>query len=182
MEPGKHAGDKDALRSELEASRLAFHALLGSFSEAELKQQSLNPGWTNEEVLWHMAMGFMVLRTLLPLARFFGRFPKSCSRPLARVLDRCTTPFNWINALGTRLGGRVWTPTSLGKTIDGVHARLVKALDALSERKWQRGGMYAPTRWDPVSFNDYMTLEDMFRMPLRHFAFHLKQLARDDSA
>ncbi len=26
-----------------------------------------------------------------------------------------------------------------------------------------------------------MTLEDVFRMPLRHFAFHLQQLARDEA-
>ncbi len=181
MVPGKRAGNKDALRSELEASRLAFHALLDSLSEAELKKQSLNPRWTNEEVLFHIALGFFVLPTLLPLARFFGRFPKSFSQPLARLLDRCTTPFNWINALSTRLGGSVWTPTSLGNTFDWVHARLVKTLDSLSEQEWQRCGMYAPTHWDPVSFKDYMTLEDMFRMPLLHFTFHAKQIAREQN-
>jgi hypothetical protein len=179
---GKSTGTKETLRSELAASRLAFHALLDSLSEADLKKQSLNPGWTNEELLFHMALGFFVLFTLLPLARFLGRFPKSFSLPLARVLNSCTIPFNWINALGTRLAGRLAPPRSLGKTFDWVHARLLKTFDACNEQEWERCGMYAPTHWDPVSFQDYMLLEDLFRMPLLHFTFHLKQIARQTRA
>jgi hypothetical protein len=178
----KSTGTKETLRSELEISGLAFHTLLDSLSEADLKKKSLNLGWTNEELLFHMALGFFVLPTLLPLARFFGRFPKSFSHPLAHMLNGCTVPFNWINALGTRLGGRMSTPKSLGKTFDWVHARLLKTFDSLNEKEWQRCGMYAPTRWDPVSFKDYMMLEDRFRMPRLHFTFHLKQIARETRA
>ena len=182
LAPVKSTGTKDTLRSELEASRLAFHALLDSLSEADFKKKSLNPGWTNEEILFHIALGFFVLLTLLPLARFFGCFPKSFSHPLAHVLNSCTIPFNWINALGTRLAGRMSTPEFLGKTFDWVHARLLKTFDSLHEEEWERCGMYAPTQWDPVSFKDYMTLEDIFRMPLLHFTFHLKQIARENRA
>jgi hypothetical protein len=72
----------------------------------------------------------------------------------------------WLVALiSTRLGGRALTPTSLGRTFDWVHARLLRAVDAASEKQWERCGIDAPTQWDPVSFHDYMTLEDMFRMP-----------------
>ena len=180
LAPLQNTGTKDTLRSELEASRQAFHVLLDSLPEADFKQKSLNPGWTNKEILFHTALGFFVLLSLLPMARFFGRFPQSFSRPLARVLNSCTIPFNWINALGTRLAGRVFTPKSLGKTFDWVHAHLLKTFDALHEEEWERCGMYAPTQWDPVSFKDYMTLEDIFRMPLLHFTFHLKQIAREN--
>jgi DinB family protein len=176
---GKSTDTKETLRSELEASRLAFHALLDWLSKADLKKQSLNAGWTNEELLFHMALAFFVLTSLLPLARLFGHLPKAFSHPLAQMLNGCTRPFNWINALGTRLGGRVMTSKSLGKTFDWANAHLVKALYTFSDEDWQRCGMYAPTRWDAVSFKDYMTLEDLFRMPLLHFNFHLKQIARE---
>ena len=36
-------------------------------------------------------------------------------------------------------------------------------------------GMYYPTRWDPF-FEDYMTLEDVYRYPGQHFDFHARQL------
>ena len=180
--PGQSTRTKETLRAELEASRLAFHALLDSLSETDCKKKSLNPGWTNEELLFHMALGFFVLLTLLPLVRLFGRFPKSFSHPLAHVLNGCTIPFNWINALSTRLAGRMSTPESLGKIFDWVHARLLKSIEGLQEEEWEHCGMYAPTQWDPVSFQDYMTLEDIFRMPLLHFTFHLKQIARENRA
>ncbi len=167
---------QDALRLEFEASRVAFHDLLNSLSAADLKKKSLNASWTNGELLFHMALAFFVLTSLLPLVRLFGHFPKAFSHPLAQLLNSCTRPFNWINALGTRLGGRVMTPKSLGKTFDWANAHLVKALYTFSNQDWQRCGMYAPTRWDAVSFKDYMTLEDLFRMPLLHFAFHRGQL------
>lgn len=174
----KSTGRKDALRLELEASRPAFHTLLDSLSGADLKKKSLNPGWTNEEILFHMALGFFILPTLLPLARLLGRFPKSFSQPLARLSNSCTIPFNWINALGARLGGRIFTPRSLGKIFDWVHTRLLKTLDSLKEKELESRGMYAPAQWDPVSLKDYMTLEDIFRMPLLHFTFHRQQIAR----
>jgi hypothetical protein len=89
----------------------------------------------------------------------------------------------WLVALiSARLGGRALPPKSLGRTSDWVHARLLRAVDAASEKQWEHCGMYAPTRWDPVSFHDYMTLEDMFRMPLRHLRFHWEQLVCEKGA
>ncbi|MGB9223141.1 hypothetical protein [Mycobacterium sp.] len=35
--------------------------------------------------------------------------------------------------------------------------------------------MHFPSRWDPF-FNDYMTLEDVYRYPGQHFDFHQRQL------
>ena len=35
--------------------------------------------------------------------------------------------------------------------------------------------MYYPTHWDPF-FEDYMTLEDVYRHAGRHFDFHARQL------
>ena len=59
-------GRKDSLRSELEASRMAFHTLLDSLSDADLKKKSHNAPWTNKHIVVHMAMGFFSLGEILP--------------------------------------------------------------------------------------------------------------------
>lgn len=35
--------------------------------------------------------------------------------------------------------------------------------------------MYYPDRWEPL-FQDYMTLEDILRFPMRHVRFHLQHI------
>jgi hypothetical protein len=85
-------------------------------------------------------------------------------------------PFNWINALGPYIGGKVFTRTSLSKTFDWFHARIAQLLHVIPEEDLKRG-MYYPTKWDPFTFKDYMMLEDIFRIPTLHFAFHLEQIA-----
>jgi len=96
---------KDFLRTELEATRSNFHALLDSLSEKGLHTQSLNPGWTNGEILTHIAFGFVIITILLPMARLWGRLPKGSSKPFAWLLNALTGPFNWVNALGARMQG-----------------------------------------------------------------------------
>ena len=58
--------------SDLEATRASFHALLDSLTEADWYRPSLNPGWTNGEILAHMLFGFIIINVLLPLARLWG--------------------------------------------------------------------------------------------------------------
>lgn len=105
----------EMIRSELEATRASFHALLGSLTEVDWRRPSLNPGWTNGEILAHMLFGFIVVNVLLPLARVWGRYPESSSKPLAWLLNVATGLFNWINALGARMQGRVFTHKRIGE-------------------------------------------------------------------
>ncbi len=177
MSKGKSTGRKDLLRSELESSRLAFHTLLDSLSDADLKKKSHNAAWTNKHIVVHMAMGFFILPSLILIALLFGRLPKPLSKLFALLLNVTTIPFNWINALGPHIGGTVFTRTSLSKTFDWFHARIVQLLNIIPEEDLKRG-MYYPTKWDSFTFKDYMTLEDIFRIPTLHFTFHLEQIAR----
>ncbi len=89
---------------------------------------------------------------------FLAYLPPSRLNCNASALDSAI-PVNWINALGTRLARRMFTPESLGKTFDWVHARLLKTFGALHEEEWERCGMYAPTQWDPVSLVCFMINE-----------------------
>jgi len=173
------AGGRNAeqtIRSELEAARASFHALLGSLSEDDLHRPSLNPGWTNGEILAHMLFGFIILKALLPMARLWGRLPRGSSKPFAGFLNWITGPFNWVNALGARMQGKVFTYRRLGKLFDRVHASLLTAVASIREDEWECG-MYYPTRWDS-HFSEFMTLQKLFQYPVIHFHFHLTQIAR----
>ena len=54
---------------QLDTARAEFHQLLDSLSEQDFQRQSLNPGWTNGEILAHMTFGFMIVDVLLPMTR-----------------------------------------------------------------------------------------------------------------
>ena len=165
-----------SIQSELESTRSLFHDLLTSLSEDDLHRQSLNPGWTNGEILAHMLFGFIVVNVLLPMTRAWGKLPKGSSKPFAAFLNAITKPFNWFNALGARGQARVFTHERLGRTYDRVHAALLKKLASIRHDEWEQG-MYYPTKWDD-NFSEFMTLEELFHYPVIHFNFHRKQISR----
>ena len=167
---------KDNIRIELGLARTAFQALLGSLSENDLRKQSLNPGWTNGEILAHMTFGFVILSALLPMTRLWGYLPKWTSKPFAALLDAGTGLFNRINALGARMQAHVFTCQRIGRLYDQVYFSLIRQIGTIKDAEWQRG-MYYPTRWDP-NFREFMTVEELFRYAIKHFDFHLGQIAR----
>jgi hypothetical protein len=162
------------IQTELESTRVRFHQLLLSLSEGDFQKQSLNPGWTNGEILAHMTFGFIVIDVLLPVARLWGRLPKTSSKWFARLLNLFTGPFNWFNALGARLQGRIFTRQRIGKIYDRVYFSLLRKLNSIGDKEWDRG-MYYPTKWDS-NFSEFMTLEKLFHYPIIHFNFHLGQI------
>jgi hypothetical protein len=166
---------KAAIIKELEITRSTFHGLLESLTEADLCKQSLNPGWTNGEILAHMTFGFIVVNVLLPMARLWGQLPKGSSKWFAWLLDAVTGPFNWFNALGARMQGKFFTYKRIGRIYAWVYYSLLKQLDSIEDDEWKHG-MYYPTKWDS-NFDEFMTLEKLFHYPVIHFNFHLKQIA-----
>src|SRR5215216_2349498 len=171
-----HRAIKEEIRRELEMARAKFHTLLESLSEEDFNKQSLNPGWTNGEILAHMTFGFLVINVLLPMARVWGRLPRGSSKWFARLLNAFTGLFNWFNLLGARGQGKVFTHQRVGKIYDRVYFSLLKKLDSIKDDEWERG-MYYPTRWDS-NFDEFMTLERLFHYPVIHFNFHLEQIAQ----
>ena len=77
---------KQQILEELQDARVAFHNLLDSLSAEDFREQSLNPGWTNGEILAHMTFGFIIVNVLLPMARAWGRLPKGSSKWFAWIL------------------------------------------------------------------------------------------------
>lgn len=112
---------RESIRSELESTRSTFHTLLNSLSDDDIRRGSNNPGWTNGEILFHMTFAFIILYALIPLVKFFGHLPESYSRLFARLLNGSTRFFNWINAVGARGGGKIYTGKNIGEKYDKVH-------------------------------------------------------------
>src|SRR5689334_10054216 len=106
---------RESILFEFDSSRAKFHALLDSLKKEDMQKQSLNPGWTNGEIMAHMTFGFLILIVLMPMARLWGRLPKASSKSFAWLLNAITGPFNWVNALGARGQGKVFTYKRIGK-------------------------------------------------------------------
>ena len=167
---------REDILAQLRMAHLSFHDLLDSLSEQDFHKQSLNPGWTNGEILAHMTFGFIIINVLLRMARVWGQLPRGSSKWFAWLLNAFTGPFNWINALGARGQGRVFTRRRVGKIFDHAHRALLKKVNSIQEDEWERG-MYYPTKWD-ANFDEFMTIEKLFHYPVIHFNFHFNQIAR----
>ena len=170
--------DREVVHQELETARATFQHLVATATEADLRRRSDGTRWTNKQLLFHMLLGYLILRALTRLVRVFGRLPDGVSRAYARFLNRATTPFDAVNYLGSWAGGNTRTTRRMVVLFDRVVAKLHQRLDAESDTDLTRG-MHYPTRWDPF-FTDYMTLADVYRFPTRHFHFHERQLSFGD--
>jgi hypothetical protein len=167
--------NKAVLLAEFEAARLGFHALLASLSDEELQHASRNPAWTNQQILFHMALGFFLLPSLILLVLLFGRLPAVASQWFAAILNAVVGPFNVINAFGPKAGANVFSRVGLAQIFDWVHGFTMKLVQALPEAELARG-MYYPERWDSL-FRSYMTLAEIIYFSMIHFYFHVGQIA-----
>ncbi|WP_427893467.1 DinB family protein [Kribbella sp. GL6] len=166
--------DRDATHRELERARLDFHRLIEQSDPAALRRRSDGTRWSNRELLFHMLLGYLIVRALLGLVRVFDRLPRPASRAYAWLLNATTRPFDAANFLGSYVGGHVIGPDRMAVMFDHVVDKLHHRLDAETDTNLDRG-MHYPTRWDPF-FKDYMTLADIYRFPTQHYDFHRRQL------
>jgi hypothetical protein len=166
--------DRQAIAGDLEACRRQLHELLASAGPDDLRRRSEGTRWTNEQLLFHMVFGFLVVRALLPLVRGIGRLPAPVGKGFAALLDSTRRPFHLVNYWGSCVGARVFDAGRMGRLGDRVVAALCRSLTRRSERSLGRG-MPFPTSWDPY-FAAFMTLEDVYRYPARHYDHHRAQL------
>ena len=165
---------KERIRKEIVKVREVYNKLLYSLTNADMAKKSKNAGWTNGEILFHILLGFIVVILLFPLVKMFARLPKSWSKKFANFLNFSTPVFNFLNALGARVGGKIFNKELLKKKFDWVIEGLLKKLSDMKENDWEMG-MYAPNKWDSL-FDEFMTLEKLFSYPVKHFNFHAKQI------
>ncbi|NUP51133.1 MAG: DinB family protein [Catenulispora sp.] len=166
--------DKAALHAELDRVRADFHALLDGADPADLARPTDGTRWTNEQLLFHMLFGYLIVRTLLVLMRVGSRMPGPVGRGFARPLDAAARPFNAVNYWGSCIGARVVNHRRMGRRLDAVIASLHRRLDREDDSTLRRSMPY-PARWDPY-FADVMTRADLYRYGTQHYDHHRKQL------
>jgi len=166
--------DRSSIHEELERARADLHHLVASATPPDLRRRTDGTRWTNQQMLWHMAFGYLIVRRLLPLVRLFGRLPDPFSRGFAAVLNAGTRPFHLVNYWGSVGGATVFHGSRLTRQLDRTIDRLHRRLDAESEAALGRR-MHFPVGWDPF-FHDTMTLEQVYRYGTQHYDFHRTQL------
>lgn len=150
---------------------------LAAASDTDLRRRSAGTRWTNEELLFHMVFGYMVVQALLPLVRAFGALPAPFSRAFAAMLNAGTAPFDVVNYVGSKAAARVFNRKRMA-------AKLRRVTSALGRRMGRESAaelaveMSFPDRWDPF-FKPRMSLADVYAYPIQHFDFHAAQLSLD---
>lgn len=167
--------DRSAVHEEMERVRVSFHELLTNASRADLRRKSAGTRWNNKQLLFHMLLGFLIIRALRTLVVVFSRLPEPVGRTFAQFLNAATVPFDAVNFAGSWLAGTVLPRRALLRLFDRVIASLHRRLDREPDTNLART-MHYPTRWDPF-FRDLMTLADVYRFPTQHFDFHQAQLS-----
>jgi hypothetical protein len=155
---------QEQFRSELEATRQAFHKLLDEINVEDLNKPSLNPAWTIAEMLYHMSLAPRNLPSDVRLIRHLNWVPKLPPGP-----------FNRLNIYFTRRGARNSTKQSLADAYEEAHSRTLKALESVKDDEWGFGVDYPD--WDPL-LGSFVTLERLFHYIKLHFESHAKDIRR----
>jgi hypothetical protein len=145
--------DRDALWSELEATRSVFHALIESLSDDRWHQRSPSSAWMVGEVFVHLTWALEQLPKEVASARRgkgMFNFPKRLADPLSYWLTRWTA--------------RNATPEQVVRQYDAAMAAVIRALDEVKESDWALGAEFYG--------HGFYTIADLFHTPAQHFAEH----------
>jgi hypothetical protein len=162
------------IREEIREAREDFHHLIDEATTADLRKRSNGTRWTNDQLLFHMLFGYLIVRSLVWLVGAFSMLPEDYSRSFARALNAPTRPFHVVNYLGSLGGARVLGHGGMERSMDRVTESLIRTLDRASDIQLARG-MHFPVGWDPY-FRDYMTVQDVLHYATQHYRHHRQQL------
>jgi hypothetical protein len=95
--------DRQQIHDELRQRRERFHALLDASTADELLQPSNGTRWNNEELLFHMLFGYIVVAVLIRIIKILGLLPRPATKPFALLLNASTRPFHAINYWGSQI-------------------------------------------------------------------------------
>jgi hypothetical protein len=164
--------DPHQIDVEMRRAQAEFHQLLTIASPEDLRRPTSGTRWTNRQLLFHMVLGYGVVRTLLPLVRALGRLGHS--RGFAATLNAGRHPFHWVNYVGPCVAARLLTPRVMTALLDRTISSLRRRLAAETERNLTLS-MHMPTGWDPY-FAPTMSVLDVYHFGTQHFDHHRRQL------
>ena len=167
--------DRVTIVSEYLRACRELNRWLENATPADLQRRSNGTRWTNEELLFHMVFGYMVIRALVPLLRVISRLPRSWARGFAAGLNAATGPFDFVNYWGSVAAATVYNRHRMGRKLQKTSLALARRLERETPRSLARSAPF-PTRWDHF-FTNAMTLADTYAYPTQHFDFHAKQLS-----
>ncbi|MGP4033519.1 DinB family protein [Pseudarthrobacter sp. 1C304] len=166
---------KEDILAEYSRVRADLRKWLAGASTAELRRKSNGTKWSNEELLFHMVFGYMVVRALLPLVHLISRLPAPAGRAFAAILNAGTRPFDVINYWGSKSAALYFNERRMARKLDKTINAITRSLKRESRDSLSRS-MPFPDRWDPF-FAPAMTLRDVYAYPTKHFDFHARQLS-----
>ena len=98
--------DQEQICAEMDRVRTDYRNLLDTATVAELRKPTDGTKWNNEQLLFHMLFGYLLVRNLRILVWGFSRLPEGASRRFAALLNAGTRPFHVINYVGSLFGAR----------------------------------------------------------------------------
>jgi len=121
-----------------------------------------------------MVVGYLIVWTLLPLVRGFGRLPLSYGRRFSAVLQCVRGPYHVINYLGSCAGGWLLTPARMAWLMEGATWALQRRLERETAESLALT-MVFPSSWDPY-ITETMTVRDVYHFGTQQFRHHENQL------
>src|SRR4051794_31789250 len=97
-----------------------YRELLDTATVAELRKPTDGTNWNNEQLLFHMLFGYLLVGTLLLLVGLCPRLPDDASNRSAALLNAGTRPFHVINYVDSLFGARTLGYTRMERLMDRV--------------------------------------------------------------
>ncbi len=164
--------DRREITDEMRRAQADFHALVDRATPADLRRRSNGTSWTNQQLMFHMVFGYLIVRTLLPLVHLLGRL--GWSRRFAATLNALNRPFHLINYAGSCGGGLLLSPRRMAALMDTTINALARRLTTETPAELTLT-MHFPSRWDPY-FNPTMNVLDVYHYGTKHYNHHHDQL------
>ncbi|HEU4807642.1 MAG TPA: DinB family protein [Homoserinimonas sp.] len=156
-------------------ARIELRELLADATPADLRRRTIGTRWTNEQMLFHLVFGYMIVQALIPLVRVVSRLPRPFQRGFAALLNAGTAPFDVVNYWGSRFAATYFNHNRMAAKLDRVLDSLARTLTRAPEARLRRT-MRFPDRWDPF-FEPEMSIAEVYAYPTKHFDFHRRQLS-----
>ncbi len=115
---GEPPVDRQVIHAEPEGARAIFHRLLDTATKDDLRRRADGTRWTNEQPLFPMLFGYILIHPLLIVRRGSKRLPNLAGRAFAGVLNAATRPFDVVNYLGSVGAVSVLGPRRLPGRVD----------------------------------------------------------------